>query len=584
MPDPSSRPLRNLYALACLVVLIAALYFARSVLIPVVLAVLLTFLLSPAMLLLERRGLPRLPAAIAVVLAALVLCGSIGLLVARQLQHLTGDLPNHRDAIVAKVEAMRDAASQSWLSGLTETLTEVQERLATSPDGEVAPKPTPVEIVPSSFSFAHTALTPMAEGVVGAALVLVLTFFMLLRREDMRNRLIGLWGPRRLLKATRALDDAGQRITSFLLMQLAVNAAFGLAFGLGLFAIGVPYAILGGFVAGLMRYVPFVGVWVAGMVPLVVSVALLPGWSQALLVLALLLVLEIMFAHIIEPIAFGKSIGVSEVALLVALAFWGWLWGGAGLILATPMTACLVVFARHLPRLRALAGLLGDEPPITPAQAFYQRLVAGDAAEADQLVTAFKADHAPEEVYGRLFVPALRLARAHGGSGQITGEEEAGIYQRVRDLLPEPVTEGKDPAAPAVVGFAAGEEANEAALQVFARLLPRAVAFRVEPVKALTAELIGRAREEAPGVIVLGVVTKDARQTQLLVKRLRQACPDCRLLVGWWTGRRVPAATRRRLLAAGADGVADSLADARAQLSGLLPVAKQAAVAAGSAG
>lgn len=578
MPDSSSRPLRNLYALSCLVVLIAALYFARSVLVPVVLAVLLTFLLSPLMLALERRGLGRLPAAAAVVLAALLLIASTGLLISRQLQHLLVDLPNHREAIVAKIEALRESASESWLSGLSETLTEVRERLAQSRDADPADRPTQVQIVPSQLSFAHSALTPMAEWLLAAALVLVLTFFMLLRREDMRNRLIGLWGTRRLLTATRALDDAGSRISSFLVMQLIVNAAFGVVFGLGLFALGVPYPLLGGFIAGLMRYIPFVGVWVAGAGPVLLSVALLPGWSHVLFVVLLLTVVEITFAHLIEPIAFGKSIGVSEVALLIALAFWGWLWGVAGLILATPLTACLVVVARNIPRLRFLAKLLGDEPAMKPAQVFYQRLVAGDKEEADRLVTAYRVGHSTEDVYAHLFLPVLRLARAHANSGQITPEERGAIYRQLHDLLPAGLAVDADAPAPVVLGFASGEEPNELALQLFARLLPRTVAFRVEPAKTLTAELIGQTREEAPGVIVLGVVLPDAaRQTRLLVKRLRLECPKSRILVGWWSGRRLSAGAKLRFLEAGADGVAESLTDARVQLSALLPVAEQAA-------
>ena len=507
-----------------------------------------------------------------------MLLAAVGFVISWQMQSLMRDLPAHREKIVEKVDALRDSASESWLSGVTATLSEIRERLAQTREETQAERPTQVEIVPSQFAFAHSALTPMAESLLGAALVLVLTFFMLLRREDMRNRLIALWGPRKLLRATRAIDDAGSRISSFLVMQLAVNAAFGVVFGLGLFALGVPYPVLGGFIAGLMRYVPFVGVWVAGAGPVLLSFALLPGWSHVLLVLLLLAVLEVAFAHVIEPIAFGKSIGVSEVALLVSLAFWGWLWGVAGMILATPMTACLVVLARNVPRLRFLASLLGDETPMRPAHAFYQRLVAGDGEEAEQVVTAYRENHPMEEVYADLFLPVLRLARAHADSGQITAEEEAAIYQKLKEMLPAVPEAGEGQAGHEVIGYSAGEEANVVGLELLARLLPRGVSVQVDSAKTLTSEIVQQARESSTGVIVLGTVVRDGlRTTRLLVKRLRKECPKAHILVGWWGTRRLQAQQRRRLMEAGADGVADSLTDARAQLSGLLPVAQQSA-------
>jgi len=555
--------------------LITALYFGRSVLIPVVLAVLLAFLLSPPMLALERRGLPRSPAAIAVLLAAVLVFAAIGLLISQQLQLLLADLPRHREAIIAKVESLRDGVSESPLSGLSATLNEVRERLAEK-GAESGERPIPVEIVTSQLSFAHAALSPMAEFLLSTALVLVLTFFMLLRREDLRNRILALWGKNGLLRATKALDDTGSRISSYLLMQLAINSAFGVVFGLGLFALGVPYPILGGFIAGLMRYVPFVGVWVAGTGPILLSVALLPGWSQVFLIVLLLAVLEIVFAQILEPIAFGRSIGVSEVALLVSLAFWGSLWGVAGMILATPLTACVLVFARSMPRLRFLAVLLGDEPALKPAHAFYQRLVAKDLEEAEKLVAAYQTDHSPEEVSAHLFLPVLRLAKWHGESGQLSSEEVAAIYEQTRGLLPELQTADKSASNAGVIGFAAGEAPNEVALEVFARLLPGTVSMQVTPANTLSAEVIRQGRER-PGVIVLGAVGGDLRQTRLMVKRLRKECPKARILVCWWSGRRLSPSAKRRLWDAGAHGVADSLTDARAQLSGLIPVAEQKA-------
>lgn len=575
MADSSARPLRTLFALACFVVLVAALYFAQAVLIPVILSILLTFLLTPAMRVLERFGLPRIPAAIAVVLATMLLIVGTGLLISRQLQLLIIDLPNHREAIIAKIEGLRDSASESWFSGISATLSEVRERLAQSSPEDASAKPTPVEIVPSQLSFAHWALTPMAESILAAGLVLVLTFFMLLRREDMRNRIIHLWGTRKLARATKALDDAGNRISSFLLMQLAVNVAFGTMFGVGLFLLGIPYPFLGGFLGGLLRHIPFIGVWMAGSVPVLLSVAMLPGWSHAILVFALLAGLELVFAHLIEPIALGHSIGVSEVVLLISLAFWGWLWGVAGMILATPLTACVVVFLRNTPHLRFLASLLGDEKVLKPGASFYQRIIAKDSEEAAKLLAAYRADHTTEEVFSHLMLPAIRMTKLHAEAGQLTPEEENLAYQELQKHLPES-PEREDLAAPRVIGYACGELANKVALQLFSGLLPRTVAFEVEAGKTLTVDAAAQAIGGIPDVIVVGVVTRETqRQARSFVKRLRQAFPRARILVGWWAKRHLGTTARRRLIEAGANGVANGLVTARSQLTILLPSVEQ---------
>ncbi len=571
MADSSTRPLRTLLGIASLVVLVAALYLAQAVLIPIILSVLLAFLLTPAMRVLERFGLPRILAAITVVLATLLLIAGTGLLLSRQFQLLISELPNHREAIIAKIETLRDRASESWFSGVSSTLSEVRERLAQTDPADASAKPTPVEIVTSQLTFAHWALTPMAEWMVATGLVIVLTFFMLLRREDLRNRLLHLWGTRRLPRATKALDDAANRIISFLLMQLSVNVAFGTVFGMGLYFLGIPYPFLGGFLGGLLRHIPFIGVWMAGSVPVLLSVAMLPGWSHAILALVLLAALEVTFANLVEPVALGHSIGVSEVVLLISLAFWGWLWGISGMILATPMTACLVVFLRNTPHLRFLASLLGEEEGLKPAEAFYQRLIAKDAEEAAKLLEVYRTGHTTEEVYSQMLLPAIRLTKVHAAAGQLNPEEENRVYEEVQKHLPQMPERVEDSTAPRVIGYAAGESANQAALKLFGALLPRTVMFDVEAGKALHPDTVAQAIGGLPDLIVLGVVTRGTqRQARLIVRRLRQAFPQTRILVGWWANRHLNAQARRRLLDAGANGVTHSLVDARSRLDQFL--------------
>ena len=278
-------------------------------------------------------------------------------------------------------------------------------------------------------------LAPLLEPLSAAAFVVVLVIFMLLKYEDIRNRLIGLVGSGQLTVTTRALDDAGQRISRYLLMQCIINGSYGLAVGLGLFFLGVPYAVLWGFLAAVLRYIPYVGPLIAAVFPVTISLVAFPGWGHLALVLGLFVLLELWSNLIMEPWLYGQSIGVSEVGLLVVTGFWTWLWGPIGLVLATPLTVCIVVLGRHVPHLQFFDMLFGDAPALAPPVLYYQRLLARDQEEATEFVEEYVKAHTLEKVYDDVLIPALLLAWQDRQQGLLTGENEAFILQATQDIV-----------------------------------------------------------------------------------------------------------------------------------------------------
>ncbi|HZU35274.1 MAG TPA: AI-2E family transporter, partial [Gemmataceae bacterium] len=517
MPKSASPlgPYRPLVMLAGLVLVIATLYWAQKILIPLVLAVLLTFILSPLVTLLQRRGVPRIVAALLVVLLAMLVLGGIGTGLALQVKRLAGQLPQYKDNIARKVAGVRGLGSGGWLQNIRNTYHEIaggdepQEQAGTTP----APRPSPATTGLSEFG---TMIGPVAELVATAGLVVVLVIFMLIQREVLRNRLMQLVPHGRLLVTTRALTEAAERLSRFLLMQVAVNAGYGVVVGLGLYLIGVPYALVWGILVAFLRYFPFVGTWLAMGLIVLFSVAAIPGWTQPLLVLGLLLAVELAVANAVEPVLFGHSTGVSPLALLVAVAFWTWLWGIVGLVLSTPVTVCLLVLGRHIPNLEFLGVVLGDEPALDPEINFYQRLLARDQDEATVLVEQYVHTQPPETVYDRVLIPALGLTKGDRERDDLTAGAEQFIYRAIRDILddlagappPEiPVTleapQAEAAPLPAaetlVLGCPARDEADALTFQMLGQMLPAAACrFEVVPAAMLTGEVAARVRQERP--------------------------------------------------------------------------------------
>jgi predicted PurR-regulated permease PerM len=430
--------------------IVAALYFGREVLLPMALAVLLSFVLAPLVKLLQRLYLPRFAAVTIVVLLAVGVISGLATLMFAQVSQLAGDLPRYQSNLAEKVQALRGAATASGtLEQASQVLQNLQKELdrpknakptsPTTPDASALPdRPIPVEVRqpdPGALQTLATLIAPLIHPLATTGLIIIFVVFILLQQQDLRNRLIRLAGSHDLQRTTLAMDDAGKRLSLLFLMQLALNAAFGLIIGVGLWAIGVPSAPLWGLLAMVLRFVPYIGAIVAAIFPLIVATAVDPGWSMMLMTAALFLVVEPLIGHVIEPMVYGHSSGLSPVAVVVSATFWTWLWGPIGLILATPLTMCLVVLGRHVERLKFLEVLLGDRPALSPSESAYQRMLAGDPIETTEQAQSLLKDRTLTEYYEQILMGALRLAWADSQRGRLEQPET----QRIRNTVSEVV-------------------------------------------------------------------------------------------------------------------------------------------------
>ncbi|HEX2278553.1 MAG TPA: AI-2E family transporter [Candidatus Tectomicrobia bacterium] len=600
----SMRKLPLLYILSCFVLVIACLYWAKSVLIPVALAVMLTFLLNPVVRFLQRRGLPRTPAVLLVVALAFSVLGGVGWMVTRQLTALAYELPRYQENLKQKMSDLRELGKGGIIERLQTTLKEVTGELqkATPPPPEIQPvqeptekptadpeKPIPVVVqAPSMFWQLPVLMEPLAS----AGLVIVLVIFMLIQYADLRSRLIRLAGYGHSTVATKALDEAGQRISRYLLMQAIINGSFGLAVGVGLFLIGVPYAILWGFLSAVLRFIPYVGPVVSAFFPSALSLAVFPGWGQPIMVISLILVLELASNMVMEPLLYGQSAGVSEVALLVAVAFWTWLWGPVGLFLATPMTVCLGVLGKYIPQMEFMGVLLSDEPAMEASTDYYQRLVARDQDEAAALAEAYLNTHTLAEAYDELLIPALNSAKRDRDLETLTEEDVQFIVQATREIVedlalhqaePAPSSSAAAPMRASTVnqparisGCPAHDEADELALLMLRQLLdPTRYSLQVISAEMLTAEVLSAVEEQHVGLICIASLPPGAlAPTRYLCKRLRARFPGCKIVVGRWGLREDWDKPQALLREAGADEVGMTLQETSnqvMQLSQLLP-------------
>jgi hypothetical protein len=413
----------------------------------------------------------------------------------------------------------------------------------------------------------------------------VLAIFMLLERRELRDRVILLIGYRRVTATTRALDEAGARISRYLLMQSTINGSFGVAVGLGLFLIGVPYAVIWGSLAAALRFIPYVGASSAALLSIALSLAVFPGWLQPALVVGLFLVLQLVTNMVIEPWLYGQSAGVSQVALLVAVTFWTWLWGPVGLLMATPLTVCLIVLGKHLPALGFIVVLMGDRPVIEAKSRYYQRLLARDQDEAADIVEAYVNADGRESVYDAVLLPALYYAKQDRDRGLLNEGDVQFVGQATREILdvlahdaPAPserdpgVLSVSDPGADTrvrIVGCPARDEADALALEMVRHLLDPAQ-YRIEVIGAsmLTAEVVAWVDLHRPALLCIGAVAPGGlSQARHLCKRLRSQCPELKIVVGRWGLHDEKDTDRQHLLAAGADHVETTVLDTQRALA-----------------
>jgi predicted PurR-regulated permease PerM len=571
------REFRPYVVIVGILPVVAALYWGQGVLIPVALASLFTFLLSPIVRALERAGLGRIRAgkamaALLVVGLVFSIIGGAAWIIVQQVTAFGSELPQYRGNIIRKVQEFRGLGRNSPLAEVQSAAKEVMGELQKAETLKGESKPLPVVVKPEVFGLWQ--LPRLLQAVGAAGFVVVLVIFMLIERREMRDRFIRLAGERRLANVTRAIDEASDRVSRYLLVHSMINVIYGAAVATGLFLIGVPYAVLWGVLAILLRFLPYIGAPLAAVGPIVLSLAVFDGWQRPLATFALFVAVELITYMVMEPLLYGQTIGVSPPALLVAVAFWTWLWGPIGLVVGTPLTVCLVVFGKHIPALGFVTVFMTDEPALSRDVSYYQRLLAGDSEEAAGILEAHLEGHGLTEVFDDIVIPALSRAKSDCEIQRVTREEAAALYSAARKTVEKLAPHGEASAAGAsiarvsVLGCAAGSEADEVALAMLAQLLGPAKCA-IEPVSAhaLSGEIVGLAASIKPGVLlIVAIAPGAAEQAHLLCRRLRARFPDIMILIGRWGDHGGSTGDRELFLDAGADAVGRTLRESRDQM------------------
>jgi predicted PurR-regulated permease PerM len=444
---PAEAPgIRMLTTLITGVVIVCALYFGRTVLIPITLAILLSFLLAPLADWLRLLRIGRITSVIAAVLVALLVVLGVGGLIGVQIAQLASSLPRYQATIEDKINTVQEKTlgrADSLLTRASHALKEsgqhAQDNAAAqpgNPDADVRPLPVEVhEPSASPLDLAQRFLSPVVNPLATAGIVLVVAVFILLQRGDLRDRMIRLVGSRDLHRTTTAMDEAARRLSRYFVAQLSMNAGVGIVIAIGLVVIGLPGALLFGVLAALLRFVPYIGSWLAAAMAILLAGAVQPNWTMMVWTLVLFGFVEILASQVIEPVLYGHSSGLSPFAVIVAAIFWSWIWGPIGLILSTPLTLCLVILGRHVDRLQFLEVLFGDRPALTPDENFYQRILAGDPDEALSQAAVLLRDNSLTAYYDEVAIKGLRLAYNDMARGVVTELQLKRIKQATLDLI-----------------------------------------------------------------------------------------------------------------------------------------------------
>ena len=547
-----TRPRRS--SVIALLIAAAALYLAKEVLIPVAMAILLSFLLAPAVRRLEALKLGRVVSTLIVALLGFGVIFAVAGIAATQAISLGARLPEYRHNIVQKIHKLRHPTKSSNIGKAAEAIKDIEK--------EAAPErpPIPVKESPGSPLEAFTDfMAPVAKPLAMTFAVIIFTILMLLNRENMRERVLALLGPGRIHLMTRAMAEASHRVSRYLATQLLVNALFGLPFGVALYLIGIPNALLFGLLGMVLRFIPYAGVWIAAAMPAVLAFAISDSWAPVAWTLGVFFTLEIALAYVIEPWLYGKSAGLSPMAIIAAVVFWTWLWGPVGLLLATPLTVCVAVMGRYIPEFGYLNVLLGVEPVLAPEERFYQRLIALDEEEASALVETHTTAHGIASTFDEVMLPALRLAEVDRGKGALEPARERFLYEHARRILEELDVPAPSAAAPVCI-VAAHDEADHVAAQMAAKLLPPAQTW-VMGAPALPAEIVQTAsQKQCKAILISAVPPNAAHDAGYLARRLRRQLPEIKIVVGLWTADDNNTSARERLMKLGVDEVITSVA------------------------
>ncbi len=584
-PAAAPRPERPAFIwLATLTLLVTIFARAQAILVPLALAIVIAFALGPAVKRLERR-LGRLAAIAVVVFVALAAVAAFGYVLERQLVDLSTQMTKYSDSMQRKVVALQRGAESGGLAGLSKNVDKVVHEL----DAQVAENrdARPVRLVPAgatTLERVEETLTPVLEPLARALIVLVLVIFLLLKHEDVRDRFIRLVGRGHVTLTTRTLDEAGQRIGRFLMHQLAINGAFGLVVAGGLLGIGIPYAPLWGFVAAVLRFVPFIGTILAMVLPAALAFAQFPGWWQTVATLGLFLGLDALTAYGIEPIVIGSKTGVSSMAMLVSAIFWTWLWGPVGLVLSTPLTVCLVVLGKHVPRLAFLGVLLGDEPALEPELVLYQRLLAGDEEEAQEILEKQLETGPRVQVFDEIVIPSLLLAGRDRARHEISEADHQFVVRTTRALIdalphddatPPSAAEDapRDPAPRRLLGVSTRSLTDEIIWEMLAQLFdPKQVVVQSVGSAYLGADVAATAEAQAPDVIcITSIPPGGLAQARYICRRLRAKLPTTPIVVIRPGVQARSRESAESLTADGATSVVFTLQDAQLKVDQQLP-------------
>ncbi len=586
---PSDQFSKSSWMLASIAVVVAALYLAKGLLVSLTLAVLLSFLLSPGCDWLERRRLGRIPTVFVTVFVGFAVLGAVVWTAVVQMNDLAPKMPEYQDNIEAKLQAVNNYFIAA-LTKVTRSAEDIQKNLpkeekAEGPQGTqerpysvrvLSPTASPLQVLGGTFG-------TLIEGLGSAAIVFVLVVFFLLRREDLRDRFIRLVGKDQVTLTTPMLEDAAKRVSRFLSMLFLVNFTFGVAVGIGLYLIGLPFAILWGILAATLRFVPYIGAWIAAAAPIALAMAISTGWWAPILTFGLFGVLELLCGNILEPWLYGKGTGVSPVAVVVAAVFWTWLWGIPGLLLATPLTVCLLVIGKHVPQMAFLDILLGNEPVFEPRRRVYQRLLAGDQEEATELVDDDLENKPLVEVYDTLLIPALALAETDWHRGELDDGRHKFILQSLKEMIDErgegqqevqakeDIEDGISP-RPRILCLPADDQADEIAGMMLAQLLATGEC-RVQSVSFTAAvdELVDLVEGCKPDVVCISATPPAAvLHARRLCKHVRGRFPEVPVVVGLWNEQGDLSKVKTRIGGGATTHVVATLAKAQEQVNLLI--------------
>jgi predicted PurR-regulated permease PerM len=565
-----------LNAMLIAVIIVATLYLAREVLLPIALACILSFMLAPPVRMLQNRRVPRGLAVAAVVLLAFFVIFMLGSIMARQVGHLAKDLPRYEATISTKIERLQGFGTGGTLERAQQVLVDLSKQLGSSErkaDQEALAQeeertPIPVEVREPKGALLHILsrlINPLLGPLATTAIIIVFVIFILIMREDLRDRLIRLAGSTDIPHTTAAIDDAARRLSRLFLAQLVINTAFGALIGLGLFFIGIPSSFVWGVLAGILRFIPFIGPILGLVFPLALAISVDPGWSMVVWTIVLFLGLEIVTSQLIEPVIQGHSTGLSPVAVVVAATFWAWLWGPVGLVLAVPLTVILVVLGRHVDALEFFDILLGDKPALSEAEGFYQRMLARDPIEAIEQAKSYMTTHSLAGYCDDVVRPALMLAQKDADRGILEDDKKVHMRETVESLSADITHEhglaGEEADASTAASAAmlpivnadqlvpgwqsekpllvigARTELDQAAAAIFAALVEtHGVPTRVERADMLSACNI--ANLDLSGVALMCVSSVDMKtpaHIHFAARRLKSRAPHAKLLLGLWS-------------------------------------------------